>query len=94
MEEPEASTDRSCGWTLGQGSCGKEPFQRAVCVKVDVDLVGAFPNWEQSSVLKVNEGVRDILTVKIRLYLDLGAFVKNYRFHLEDFVDVNPGTQD
>lgn len=90
MEESEASTDHGCGWTLGQGSCCEEPFQRAVCVKVDVDLVGAFPNWEQSSILKVNEGVRDILTVKIRLYIYLSAFVKHYRFHLDDTVDVHP----
>jgi hypothetical protein len=69
MEKPEASTDSCCWWTLGEGSCCEEPFQRAVSVKVDVDLVGAFPNWEQSSVLKMNEGVRNMLTVKIRLYL-------------------------
>jgi hypothetical protein len=76
MEEPEASTDRSCGWTLGQGSCCEEPFQRAVCVKVDVDLVGAFPNWEHSSVTQMKKGVRNILTVNIGLYIGRCSVVK------------------
>jgi hypothetical protein len=92
MDEPEPSMDGFHRRTLGKGSCGEEPFQRAVSVKVDVDLVGAFSDWEQSSVLKMNEGMRNMLTVKIRLYLGWGSFVKRYFLHLYDLIDVNSGT--
>jgi hypothetical protein len=92
MDEPEPSMDGFHRRTLGEGCGCEEPFQRAISVKVDVDLVGAFSNWEQSSVLKMNEGVRNMLTVKIRLYLRWGSFVKRYLLHLHDLIDVNSGT--